>query len=161
MYGAADCGLEGSGEVPRRTFRTLLRTEGVDTWFLQGERLGTMGRERAGRVAAAPTRVPADDRGLPSAASEAKERLRYMDDAGIWASALPNVGGFGSENFLRLDDAELKLRASPRTTTSCWNGAPPTRSAPPGVGDPVLGRRADRRRDRARTSGCARRAVHR
>ena len=33
-----------------------------------------------------------------------------MDEAGIWAQVLyPNVGGFGSENFLAMDDDELKL----------------------------------------------------
>jgi predicted TIM-barrel fold metal-dependent hydrolase len=33
-----------------------------------------------------------------------------MDQAGIWAQVLyPNVGGFGSENFLSIDDDELKV----------------------------------------------------
>jgi predicted TIM-barrel fold metal-dependent hydrolase len=33
-----------------------------------------------------------------------------MDEVGIWAQVLyPNVGGFGSENFLQLGDDELKL----------------------------------------------------
>ena len=33
-----------------------------------------------------------------------------MDEAGIWAQVLyPNVGGFGSENFLKIEDDELKL----------------------------------------------------
>jgi predicted TIM-barrel fold metal-dependent hydrolase len=41
---------------------------------------------------------------------DAVARLRYMDEAAIWAQVLyPNVGGFGSENFLRLDDEQLKL----------------------------------------------------
>ena len=33
-----------------------------------------------------------------------------MDEASIWAQVLyPNVGGFGSENFLKIDDEQLKL----------------------------------------------------
>ena len=37
-------------------------------------------------------------------------RLAYLDEASIWAQVLyPNVGGFGSENFLSIDDDELKL----------------------------------------------------
>src|SRR5262249_39593572 len=36
--------------------------------------------------------------------------LAYMDEVGIWAQVLyPNVGGFGSQNFLVLDDEALKL----------------------------------------------------
>ena len=43
-------------------------------------------------------------------AYDAKERLKYMDEMGIWAMVMyPNVGGFGSQEFLRLDDEELKL----------------------------------------------------
>jgi hypothetical protein len=31
-----------------------------------------------------------------------------MDEASIWAQVLyPNVGGFGSENFLRIEDEQL------------------------------------------------------
>ncbi|MCU1456405.1 MAG: amidohydrolase 2 [Actinomycetia bacterium] len=86
------------------------RTEGVDTWYLQGERLGTMGVSApAGWPEHPPEYPPTLEDTLP-AASEAKERLRYMDEAGIWAQVLyPNVGGFGSEHFLALQDAELKL----------------------------------------------------
>jgi len=59
--------LEGSGEVPRRDDSALcLRTEGVGHRFLQGGASRTMGVSAPARVAAAPTRVPADDRGLPS-----------------------------------------------------------------------------------------------
>jgi predicted TIM-barrel fold metal-dependent hydrolase len=43
-------------------------------------------------------------------AYRASDRLAYMDEAGIWAQLLyPNVGGFGSEKFLRLQDGALKL----------------------------------------------------
>ncbi len=85
------------------------RTDGVDTWYLQGERLGTMGVSApAGWPEHPPEYPPTLEDCLP-AASEAKERLRYMDEAGIWAQVLyPNVGGFGSEHFLSLPDPVLK-----------------------------------------------------
>jgi predicted TIM-barrel fold metal-dependent hydrolase len=47
---------------------------------------------------------------VPLAAHDAKARLEYMDSLGIWAMALyPNVGGFGSQAFLSLDDRALML----------------------------------------------------
>ncbi len=43
-------------------------------------------------------------------AFDAHERLKYMDKMGIWAMVMyPNVAGFGSQEFLKLDDPELKL----------------------------------------------------
>lgn len=43
-------------------------------------------------------------------AFDATARLKYMDEMGIWAMVLyPNVGGFGAQEFLRLDDRELML----------------------------------------------------
>jgi len=44
------------------------------------------------------------------AAYDAKARLKYMDEMGIWAMVMyPNVGGFGAQQFLKLDDPELML----------------------------------------------------
>jgi predicted TIM-barrel fold metal-dependent hydrolase len=43
-------------------------------------------------------------------AYDAKARLKYMDDMGIWAMVMyPNVGGFGAQQFLKLNDPELML----------------------------------------------------
>jgi predicted TIM-barrel fold metal-dependent hydrolase len=43
-------------------------------------------------------------------AYDAKARLRYMDEMGIWAMVMyPNVGGFGAQQFLKLGDPELML----------------------------------------------------
>lgn len=47
---------------------------------------------------------------IPAAAHDATARLPYMDEIGVWASALyPNIGGFGNESFLSLPDQELQL----------------------------------------------------
>ncbi len=46
----------------------------------------------------------------PPASYDAKVRLAYMDSIGVWAMAIyPNVGGFGSQAFLKLGDRELML----------------------------------------------------
>jgi len=43
-------------------------------------------------------------------AYDAKARLKYMDQMGIWAMVMyPNVGGFGAQEFLKLNDPELML----------------------------------------------------
>ena len=64
-------------------------------------------------VAGWPEPFPSGPRSFaetPAAAHDARARLAYMDEVGIWAMALyPNVGGFGNEGFLRLGDAELML----------------------------------------------------
>ena len=44
-------------------------------------------------------------------AYDAKARLAYMDQLGIWAMVMyPNVGGFGAQQFLKMNDPELMLR---------------------------------------------------
>ncbi len=44
------------------------------------------------------------------AAYDAVARVRYMDEAGLWAQVIyPNVGGFGSGRFLQLKEPELML----------------------------------------------------
>jgi predicted TIM-barrel fold metal-dependent hydrolase len=43
-------------------------------------------------------------------AYDAQARLKYMDHMGIWAMVMyPNVGGFGAQEFLKLNDPELML----------------------------------------------------
>ena len=47
---------------------------------------------------------------VPLASHDPHARLAYMDSLAIWAMAIyPNVGGFGSQAFLGLKDAELML----------------------------------------------------
>jgi predicted TIM-barrel fold metal-dependent hydrolase len=64
-------------------------------------------------VAGWPEPFPSAPRNMdevPRAAYDAEARLAYMDSIGIWAMAIyPNVGGFGSQAFLKLADAELML----------------------------------------------------
>jgi predicted TIM-barrel fold metal-dependent hydrolase len=47
---------------------------------------------------------------IPPAAFDPKARLAYMDEIGVWAMALyPNLGGFGNQAFLDMDDNGLRL----------------------------------------------------
>ncbi len=89
----------------------VVRTDdNTDTWFLMGERLGTMGVSAPAGWPSFPPEYPPTLEDCHPASHDAKARLEYMDDAGIWAQVLyPNVGGFGSERFLALSDVELKL----------------------------------------------------
>jgi predicted TIM-barrel fold metal-dependent hydrolase len=64
---------------------------------------------------------------------DARERLRYMDQEGIWAQVLyPNVGGFGSGGFLRLREPELMLECVRAYNDFLldWAGADPRRLVP-------------------------------
>jgi predicted TIM-barrel fold metal-dependent hydrolase len=90
----------------------MVRTDdGFDVWSF-----GSKGRAipvGATAVAGWKDPFPAMPRNLdecPPAAYDAAARLAYMDEIGAWAMALyPNVGGFGSETFLGLNDPELML----------------------------------------------------
>ena len=53
---------------------------------------------------------PKNYEGMHPGAYDAKARLKYMDEMGIWAMVMyPNVGGFGAQQFLKLNDPELML----------------------------------------------------
>lgn len=53
---------------------------------------------------------PHDYDDMHPGAYDPSARLKYMDEVGIWAMVLyPNVGGFGAQEFLRLNDPALML----------------------------------------------------
>jgi predicted TIM-barrel fold metal-dependent hydrolase len=90
----------------------MIRTDdGVDFWkFGRTAKPIPVGATAvAGWKAPFPS-IPKNLDECPPAAYDAKARLEYMDEIGAWAMALyPNVGGFGSESFLGLDDPELMI----------------------------------------------------
>ncbi len=91
--------------------RIVRSDDGVDAWrFGRTERVVPVGATAlAGWPEPFPS-IPKNMDEIPKAAYDAKARLSYMDEIGIWAMGLyPNVGGFGSESFLGLDDPELML----------------------------------------------------
>jgi predicted TIM-barrel fold metal-dependent hydrolase len=84
---------------------------GWDVWSLAGEApLVPIGFTA---VAGWKEPFPAAPKNLdecPPASYDANARLAYMDSIGVWAMAIyPNVGGFGSQAFLKLQDRELML----------------------------------------------------
>ncbi len=84
---------------------------GKDNWILGGRRISSVGLSAVAGFDGGP--FPASPKGFDDAhpgSYDATERLKYMDSVGIWAQVLyPNVGGFGSQVFLRLGDPELML----------------------------------------------------
>ncbi len=84
---------------------------GMETWKIGGK--DTFLPVGFTAVAGWPEPFPAAPKNMdevPKAAYDASARLEYMDRVGIWAMALyPNVGGFGSQAFLKLKDPELML----------------------------------------------------
>ena len=92
-------------DVPR-----VVRRGTADTWVLGEESLAPVGVTAPAGWPTFPPEYPQTYEDCHPGAYDAKARLDYMDEAGIWAQVLyPNVGGFGSQNFLKLKDEELKL----------------------------------------------------
>jgi hypothetical protein len=84
------------------------RVDGRDMWFIDGHVAYPVGPTApAGWGEPAPAMPPTYEDLLP-AAYDAKARLEFLDEVGIWAQLLyPNVGGFGGQRFLLLKDREL------------------------------------------------------
>lgn len=88
----------------------VVRQEGRDIWCIEDQMIGGPGfTTAAGFEGSYPeSRMGFDD--IPKSSWDAGERLRYMDEEGIWGAVLyPNVGGFGSGAFLKLGDPALML----------------------------------------------------
>ncbi len=83
--------------------------KGRDIWVIDGKRTSLAGLlATAGRGDFKD--YPATYADMHPGAHDAKARLQYMDEMGIWAMVMyPNVAGFGSQEFLKLGDPELML----------------------------------------------------
>jgi uncharacterized protein len=78
-------------------------------WFLGDKRIADPGLTATAGVGDLKDR-PRSYEAMHPAAYDAKARLKYMDELGIWAMVMyPNVGGFGNQQFLKLPDPALKL----------------------------------------------------
>jgi predicted TIM-barrel fold metal-dependent hydrolase len=85
--------------------------DGKDRWYVgDGEVMLTVGHTAtAGWPDPFPAAPPTFEE-TPAAARDPHARLALLDDLGIGAQVLyPNVGGFGNQAFLALDDAALRL----------------------------------------------------
>jgi len=88
----------------------VVKRDAADIWVLGDKPLTPVGVTAPAGWPTFPPEYPPTFDDVHPGSYDASARLRYLDEAGIWAQVLyPNVGGFGSQNFLMLDDNALKL----------------------------------------------------
>ena len=86
------------------------RHEGRDIWLIGDEMVGGPGFTTMAGFDGSYPDCPHGYDDIPKASYDAKARLDFMDEEGIFAAVLyPNVGGFGSGGFLKLKDPQLML----------------------------------------------------
>jgi uncharacterized protein len=84
--------------------------KGIDIWVLEGVQIATVGKSAAGTNPEGPWVPQNTYEDCHPASYDSHERLKYLDEVGIWAQVLyPNVAGFGSQRFLDLDDPDLQI----------------------------------------------------
>jgi len=92
-----------------RVPRVDLDGRGRQWWYLGDRRIASPGLTATAGVGDMKN-WPRNYEEMHPGAYDAEERLKYMDQMGIWAMVMyPNVGGFGSQEFLKLDDPEIQL----------------------------------------------------
>jgi predicted TIM-barrel fold metal-dependent hydrolase len=83
--------------------------QGRQWWYLGDKRIASPGLSATAGVGDMKE-WPKTYEEMHPGAYDAKARLKYMDQMGIWAMVMyPNVGGFGAQEFLKLGDPELML----------------------------------------------------
>jgi predicted TIM-barrel fold metal-dependent hydrolase len=87
------------------------RIKGRDFWVINGKKGLAPGLVSiAGHKGRPPNEFPPTFDDIDPSAYDAKARLAHMDREDIHAQVIyPNVGGFGSQNFLSMENATLKL----------------------------------------------------
>ena len=89
--------------------RVVRNDEGRDVWVLGGVVICTVGATSSAGFPGSPAARPRVYEELHPGSYDAAARLRYMDEAGIWAQVLyPNVGGFGSQQFRNVPDPKVQ-----------------------------------------------------
>jgi len=85
--------------------------KGRDFWVINGKKgLAPGGVSMAGHNGRPPNEFPPTFDDIAPAAYDARARIEHMDREGIYAQVLyPNVGGFGSQNFLSIENESLKI----------------------------------------------------
>lgn len=88
----------------------IQQRDGRDLWCIGDQMIGGPGFTTAAGFDGSYPESRLGFADSPPSSYDAKERLKYMDEEGIWAAVLyPNVGGFGSGGFLKLEEPELML----------------------------------------------------
>jgi predicted TIM-barrel fold metal-dependent hydrolase len=90
--------------------RVVRDKDGRDIWVIGDTKISTVGANAPAGWKDAPQSAPPTYDDILPAAYDPKARIEYLNEVGIWAQVLyPNVGGFGSQKFLTLGDAELQF----------------------------------------------------
>ena len=109
----------------------IQKYDGKDFWVIDGRRGIAPGLvSLAGFDGYPPDEFPATYDLFNPASYDARARLSHMDREGIRAQVIyPNVGGFGSQNFLRMDDEGLMLACvqAYNDFLTEWTSADPSR----------------------------------
>jgi predicted TIM-barrel fold metal-dependent hydrolase len=112
--------------------RVGLDARGRHMWFVGDQPIAKLGLSATAGVG--DMKDPPDDYpDMHPGAYDARARLSYMDEMGIWAMVMyPNVGGFGSQAFLKLGDPDLMLTCVQvyNDWQSEWASADPRRLLP-------------------------------
>ncbi len=88
----------------------IKRIDGRDLWLVGDQMIGGPGFTTAAGFEGSYPEFRNGYHDIPKSSWDAKARLDYMDEEGIWGAILyPNVGGFGSGGFLKLKDPQLML----------------------------------------------------
>jgi predicted TIM-barrel fold metal-dependent hydrolase len=92
-----------------RVPKVITDGKGRQWWVLDDKSIASPGLSSTAGVGDMKNPPPTLEAAHPGS-HDAKERLKYMDQMGIWAMLMyPNVGGFGNQSFLKMDDPELML----------------------------------------------------
>ena len=104
-----------------------------DRWVMGGKKfMPTAGAAMAGWKEPPPSHPPSL-RDADHGSFDMRDRLERMDEYGMWAQVVyPNVGGFGSGNFLTLTDEALRLECVRAYNDFLieWTSAAPERFIP-------------------------------
>jgi predicted TIM-barrel fold metal-dependent hydrolase len=94
-------------DVPRVVFDEKVQQ---DVWTIRGESYASAVAPAMAGFDKYPPERPKTLAEAPIATVDVKERLKLMDEYGIWAEVLyPNVGGFGGGAWMNLKDPDLRL----------------------------------------------------
>lgn len=84
--------------------------DGRDIWVLNDAQIDTVGVTAPAGWDDFPATYPPRYEDLLPGSYRGADRIKYMDQAGIWAQVLyPNVAGFGAQRFLNMNDSRLQL----------------------------------------------------
>ena len=92
-----------------RVPHVVTSSDGTQRWWLDGKAMANVGMTATAGVGSFK-HPPKNYKGMHPGAYDAAARTQNMDQMGIWAMVMyPNVGGFGAQQFLKLNDPELML----------------------------------------------------